>query len=458
MPLPNSRTVPDLLDEIADRFPDREALVGDDRRFTYTELRDEVRTFAKGLLALGVSPCDKVAVLMDNRPEWIIADLAICSLGAIMVAVNTWVTSRELKYILHHSDASMLIATDRFLKYDYFAMLAELEPIPLTLPLLRSIVHVGARGYRDSISFKDIGERGRTKSEAVLEAAAQAIDPQDVAYLLYTSGSTSTPKGVQLQHFALIENMWHALFDHPDRRNYDLTCLRSGGTIGSPEQIMRVVNLGARDICNIYGLTETYGNCCVTDASEPLEIRCNTVGRPLPGVDIRIVDTDTGKTLPPGEVGEICVKGYVTIGYFKDEVRTREACDADGFFLTGDLGYLDSAGHLHFRGRPKEMIKTGGINVAPVEIEEILMTHPAVKLAYVVGVPDPQRDEVIAAVIVRRQNETVEEMDLLAHCRGALAAYKIPRLMKFVNETDLPLTVTGKLQKNRLNEFFVGRD
>ena len=496
--------------------------------FAYAELRDEVRTFAKGLHALGVSPRDKVAVLMGNRPEWIIADLAICSLGAIMVAVNTWVTSRELRYILHHSDASMLISTDRFLKYDYFAMLAELEPLPLTLPLLRSIVHIGARSYRDSISFEDVGERGRTKPEEVLKAAAQAIDPQDVAYLLYTSGSTSTPKGVQLQHFALIENMWQigermhvterdrlwlavslfwglgcenalfnllthggcvvlqehfepkealrlisserctlfygtpnmaqALFDHPDRRKYDLTCLRSGGTIGSPEQIMRVVNLGARDICNIYGLTETYGNCCVTDAAEPLEIRCNSVGRPLPGVDIRIVDSDTGKPLPRGEVGEIRVKGYVTTGYFKDEVRTRGACDADGFFLTGDLGYLDADGHLHFRGRTKEMIKTGGINVAPVEIEEILMTHPAVKLAYVVGVPDPQRDEVIAAVIVRRQDETVEEMDLLAHCRRALAAYKIPRLMKFVNETDLPLTVTGKLQKNRLSEFFVGGD
>jgi fatty-acyl-CoA synthase len=242
----------------------------------------------------------------------------------------------------------MLISTDRFLKYDYFAMLAELEPLPLTLPLLRSIVHIGARSYRDSISFEDVGERGRTKPEEVLKAAAQAIDPQDVAYLLYTSGSTSTPKGVQLQHFALIENMWQigermhvterdrlwlavslfwglgcenalfnllthggcvvlqehfepkealrlisserctlfygtpnmaqVLFDHPDRRNYDLTCLRSGGTIGSPEQIMRVVNLGARDICNIYGLTETYGNCCVTDAAEPLEIRCNSVG------------------------------------------------------------------------------------------------------------------------------------------------------------------------------------
>lgn len=524
--MPKSRTIPDLLDEIADRFPDREALVGGGRRCTYTVLRDEVRIFAKGLHAHGVRPRDKVAVLMSNRPEWIIADLAICSLGAVMVAVNTWVTSRELGYILRHSDASMLITCDRFLKYDYFAMLAELEPLQQTLPLLRSIAHIGARSHRGSVPFEDVCERGRAEPEAVLEATRRAIDPKDVAYLLYTSGSTATPKGVQLQHFALIENMWQigermhvterdrlwlavslfwglgcenalfnllthggcvvlqehfdptealrlisterctlfygtpnmaqALFDHPHRRNYNLTCLRSGGTIGSPEQIMRVVDLGAREICNIYGLTETYGNCCVTDAAEPLEIRCTTVGRPLPGVNIRIVDSDTGKPLGLGEVGEVRVKGYVTIGYFKDEDKTRDAFDADGFFLTGDLGYLDADGHLHFRGRTKEMIKTGGINVAPVEIEEILMTHPAVKLAYVVGVPDPQRDEVIAAVIVRRQGEKVQEMDLLAHCRGALAAYKIPRLMRFVNEVDLPLTVTGKLQKSRLSEFFIG--
>ena len=450
----------------------------------YTELRDEVRTFAKGLLALGVSPCDKVAVLMDNRPEWIIADLAICSLGAIMVAVNTWVTSRELGYILRHSDTSLLIATDRFLKYDYFAMLAELEPLSRTLPVLRGIVHAGARSYRDSISFEEVRERGRPKSEAVLEAAARAIDPQDVAYLLYTSGSTSTPKGVQLQHFALIENMWQigermhvterdrlwlavslfwglgcenalfnllthggcvvlqehfepkealrlisserctlfygtpnmaqALFDHPDRHNDDLTCLRSGGTIGSPEQIMRVVE--PRRATSATSTASRRPTEIAASRMQPSRWRydATVLGRPLPGVDIRIVDGDTGKCLPHGEVGEIRVKGYVTIGYFKDEVKTREASDADGFFMTGDLGYLDADGHLHFRGRTKEMIKTGGINVAPVEIEEILMTHPAVKLAYVVGVPDPQRDEVIAAVIVRRQDETVEELDLLA--------------------------------------------
>jgi fatty-acyl-CoA synthase len=526
--MPGSRTIPGLLDELAARSPAREALVGAGRRYAYAALRDEVRAFAKGLHALGIRKGDMVAILMGNKPEWIIADLAICSLGAIMVAINTWGTSRELGYVLAHSDARMLIASDHFLKNDYFSMLETLEPLARSLPRLGSIIHVGARPYRDSIAFDDVYARGRGVPDADIDCAKRAVEPNDIAYLLYTSGSTSTPKGVQLQHYALIENMWHigermhvteqdrlwlavslfwglgcenalfnllthggcvvlqesfepgealrliaaerctlfygtpnmaqALCDHPDRHKYDLSSLRSGGTVGTPEQVKRVADLGAREICNIYGLTETYGNCTVTDAAEPLSVRIASVGRPLPGVELRIVEPATGKVLPPGEVGEIRVKGYVTVGYYKDADKNRVAFDANGYFMTGDLGLLDPEGRLYFRGRIKEMIKTGGINVAPVEVEETLMAHPAVKLACVTGVPDAERDEIVAALIVCRPGQTVEQADLLAdllaHCRRELAAYKVPRLMKFISEAELPLTVTGKLQKNRLSEFF----
>ena len=522
--MPASRTIPGLLDELAARFPAREALVGEGRRHTYAALRDEVRAFAKGLYALGIRKGDMVAILMGNKPEWIIADLAICSLGAIMVAINTWVTGRELGYVLAHSDARMLIASDHFLKNDYFGMLETLEPLSRSSPRLGPIIHVGARAYRDSIPFDDVYARGRSVPDATIDSAARAIDRNDIAYLLYTSGSTSTPKGVQLQHYALIENMWHigermhvteqdrlwlavslfwglgcenalfnvlthggcvvlqesfepgealrliaaerctlfygtpnmaqALCEHPDRHNYDLSSLRSGGTVGTPEQVKRVADLGAREICNIYGLTETCGNCTVTDAAEPLNIRIASVGRPLPGVELRIVEPATGKVLPAGEVGEIRVKGYVTVGYYNDAEKNRAAFDANGYFITGDLGLLDVEGRLYFHGRIKEMIKTGGINVAPVEVEETLMAHPAVKLACVTGVPDAERDEIVAALIVCRPGESVKQADLLAHCRRELAAYKVPRLMKFISEAELPLTVTGKLQKNRLAEFF----
>lgn len=523
--MPTSRTIPGLLDELATRFPVREALVGGGERYTYASLRVQVRAFAKGLHALGVRQGDKVAILMGNTPEWIIADLAICQLGGVMVAVNTWATTRELQYILAHSDATMLVASDQYLKYDYFKMLGKLEPLAQSMPLMRHILHVGTRPYRDSIPFGEVFARGHSVGDVTIDAAGAAIDPNDVAYLLYTSGSTSTPKGVQLQHYALIENMWNigermhvtehdrlwlavslfwglgcenalfnlmthggcvvlqesfeagealriiaeerctifygmpnmvqAMAEHPDRAIYDISCMKRGGTLGTPEQLQRIVDLGVTNFSTIYGLTESYGNCTVAGADDPFDLKCATVGKPLPGVDLRIVDVDTGKEQPRNTVGEIRLKGYVTIGYYKDEDKNREAFDANGYFRTGDLGFLDEDDNLYFRGRLKEMIKTGGINVAPVEVEESLLRHPAVKLAFVTGVPDDRRDEVIAAVIVRQDGKTVDQSALADHCRRELASYKVPRLMIFVDERELPLTTTGKLQKNRLANFFM---
>ena len=161
---------------------------------------------------------------------------------------------------------------------------------------------------------------------------------------------------------------------------------------------------------------------------------------------------ETGRLLPQSETGEIRLKGYVTPGYYKDPEKTAEAFDENGYFRTGDLGFYDADGYLYFRGRTKEMIKTGGINVSPAEIEEVLIGHDAVELAYVIGLEDPRRDEIVAAVVVAR--EKIEADDLLAPCREILAAYKVPRRLIFVDHGDLPLTSTGKLQKNRLKELF----
>jgi fatty-acyl-CoA synthase len=524
MRMPDSRTIPDLLDELARRFPHREALVGGDDRYCFRELRAAVHHVAKGLYALGIAKGDKVAILMGNRPEWVITDLAIALIGGVMVGVNTWATARELEYILHHSDTCVLVTADRFLNQDYLALLAEIAPRERRLPLLREVVCVSPVSRPGAMRYADLIARGSAVADATIDELRAAIGPQDIACLLYTSGSTSRPKGVQLQHYALIENMFHigermhvtehdrfwlavslfwglgcenalfnalthgacvvlqehfdagaaleiierercsvfygtpnmtqALIAHPERMHRNLSSLRTGATIGTPEQIMRAVELGAAEICNVYGLTETYGNCAVTDAHEPLALRLATVGRPLDGVAIRIVEPTTGAVLPPGQVGEIRAKGYVTCGYYKDEATTREAFDRDGFFRTGDLGLIDHDGRLSFRGRLKEMVKTGGINVAPIEVEEILCAHPAVAAAYVVGMPDPVRDEILAAVVVPRSGASITASELETHCRLALAAYKVPRLFRFMEENDLPLTVTGKLQKNRLAALF----
>ena len=225
-------------------------------------------------------------------------------------------------------------------------------------------------------------------------------------------------------------NMAQAIEEHPERSRYDLSCMRGGGTIGTPEQFARILSWGAKDICNIYGLTESYGNCNVTDYRMPLEQRLTTVGEPLPGVDMRIVEEATGKVLGPNEIGEIRIKGYVTIGYYKDEDKNLAAFDENGYFCTG------------------------GINVSPVEVEEVLMKHPAVRIAYVVGVQDSVRDEIIGAVIIQNPKIPVERSVLEEFARQEMAAYKCPRQYIFLNETDLPLTVTGKVQKNKLHEFF----
>ncbi|NEI72558.1 AMP-binding protein [Rhizobium lusitanum] len=527
MPLPESRTIPDLLKEQAARYRDVEALVGGQQRFTYTSLHERVKAFARGLMALGLGKGSRIAILMGNTPEWVIADLAICSIGGVMISVNTWIRSRELVYILDHSDADALIFVDRFLKYDYAAMLGELEPHQQTLPRLQRLIHVGESGYPGSTRFEDVFLLGTNVPPEELDRLSASIDPEDFAYVLYTSGSTSTPKGVQLRHYPLIENMWHLgnrmhvvpgdrlwlavslywatgcenalfnalthgacmvlqehfepaealrlieaerctlfygmanmaqqLYEHPDRAKRDLSSLRSGGTSGSPEQIQRVVELGAKEICHIYGLTETYGNCNVSDGRlDPRDKVFASVGKPLPCVIQRIARPDTLEPCAVGEVGEIQVKRFASIGYYKDDEHNRHAYTQDGYLKTGDLGHYDDEGYLYFRGRIKEMIKTGGINVAPAEVEDILRQQRGVALAYVVGVPDPVRDQIVGAVIVPDGSvgEAELEQSLRTELRKLLAAYKLPKLYRFVEESKLTLTSTGKLQKNRLFEFF----
>jgi fatty-acyl-CoA synthase len=171
---------------------------------------------------------------------------------------------------------------------------------------------------------------------------------------------------------------------------------------------------------------------------------------------MRIVGPETRVPLPAGETGEIAIRGFLTPGYLDDPERSAETFDADGFLLTGDLGLLDENGYLVFQGRLKEMVKTGGINVAPAEVEAVLVRHSDIDEVYVTGIPDGRLDEALAAVIILNTGARPRETDLIAYCRSQLAAYKVPRVYRFVARSELPLTSTGKLQKNRLPEFFVG--
>jgi fatty-acyl-CoA synthase len=252
-----------------------------------------------------------------------------------------------------------------------------------------------------------------------------------------------------------LPNITSALLEHPDRSTYDLSSLRTGMTIGSPAEIMQAIqDLGATNICNAYGGTETFGICAITDADDPPDVRCRSNGRPLPGMDVRIVDPESGRELPRGEAGAILVGGLVVPGYWNDPEITA-ATFKDGFYHSGDLGYVDERGQVHFVGRSKEMIRTGGINVAPAEVEAFLLTHPAVREAIVVGLPDPEKDEVVGALVRLREGAEVSEQELRDYCRARIAAFKVPQRIRFVSEAEVPRTSTGKVNKPRVAQLLV---
>ena len=529
MPLmpPASQTLPALVREQARRFGSHEVLVDANARLTYADFELAVNQCARGLLGLGVQAGDRVAICMGNRNEWVVAAFAITAIGAVMVGVNTWLSTPELGYVLRHSGTRTLLAEPRFLRHDYAQSLAALRAEAQGLPALHEVVWVGeppADVTPADLTWAALQQRGQSVPAQQLAQRSATVRPEDDSFLLYTSGSTSLPKGVVLQHDALIANMWQigarqhnsshdrlwlavslfwglgcenalfnmftrggclvlqphfdpeaalaliererctlfygtpnmvqALLDVPGYTPARLASLRGGATIGSPEQIQRLVDAGCRDICNIYGLTETYGNCNVTDAAEPLDRRLRSVGPALDGVTVRIVNAETETVCQADEVGEIRVKGYVFKRYHNDPEATRAAFDAEGFFRTGDLGWLDAEGYLYFRGRLKEMVKVGGMNVAPVEVEEVLLQHPLVLAAYCTGLAQND-DFVLGAVLVARNGATTDTEAVRRHCQERLARYKQPQHIVWVSDGELPLTTTGKVKKNQLPELFV---
>jgi fatty-acyl-CoA synthase len=249
-----------------------------------------------------------------------------------------------------------------------------------------------------------------------------------------------------------LPNMTGALVEHDSFRPERVASLRTGVTLGTPAEIERAATaLGVAGICNIYGGTETYGNCCVTPTAWSLEQRKASQGPPLPGVTLRIVDRDTEEPLPAGEVGEIQVRGYLARGYLGDTTGASAAFGADGWYRSGDLGSVDADGNLSFSSRATEMIKTGGINVAPREVEEFLAMHEAVAAAAVVGVPDARVDEVVVAFVVPREGAEPGEEELRAFCAERIAGYKVPVRVHVV--AAMPATDTGKLARRKLVEM-----
>ncbi|MBF0250150.1 MAG: AMP-binding protein [Alphaproteobacteria bacterium] len=253
-----------------------------------------------------------------------------------------------------------------------------------------------------------------------------------------------------------VPTMFIAELEHPRFAKFDLTSLRTGIMAGAPcpETLMKRVmtQMHCREILIGYGQTEASPLTHLTDADDGMELRTQTVGRNLPHQEVKIVDTATGRTVPLGQVGEVCFRGYhVMRGYWNNPDATDKAIDANGWLHSGDLGTMDGNGYVRITGRAKDMIIRGGENIYPAEIEEWLFQHPAIAQAAVFGVPDARLGEEVAAWIQLHDGAHLDEEGVRSHCREGLAHFKTPRHVKFV--TEFPMTVTGKLQKFRMREM-----
>jgi fatty-acyl-CoA synthase len=228
-----------------------------------------------------------------------------------------------------------------------------------------------------------------------------------------------------------------------------------GGAPCPIETMKQVVSrMHARDVCIIYGMTETAPVTFISRPTDSLERRVSTVGRVMPDIEAKIVHPDTGEVQSAGIAGEICTRGYALMrGYWDDPASTEAAIDAEGWMHTGDIGTLDEDGYLNIVGRIKDMVIRGGENVYPREIEEVLYQHAAIAGAQVIGVPDARFGEELMAWVVLRDGARITEDDVRAFCRTRLSHYKVPRYVRFT--ASYPQTVTGKVQKFRLREMAI---
>lgn len=255
-------------------------------------------------------------------------------------------------------------------------------------------------------------------------------------------------------HYAGFPTIVSAITAHPDFPAYDQAHLRISHVVGPAELLRRYKGLfpGAVPI-NSYGLTESTGVPCYSDLDDPEELLFETSGRLFDGMEAFIADPQTGAPVPDGVAGEIRLRGFCLFaGYYGDDRATAEAIPVDGWLRTGDLGRIGPGGRLIYDGRLKDMLKIGGENVAAIELESFLMTHPAIRMAQVIGVPDDRLMEVAAAYLELHDSQTISEHEVLDYCRGRIASYKIPRYVRYV--TEWPMSAT-KVQKYQLRQTFV---
>ena len=509
-----SKTIPQALSDTVSRHPEHPAVVvrHQHARLTWRELGREVERLARGLAGLGLKPGDRVGIWSSNCLEWFLIQLASAQAGLVLVNVNPAYRSHELRYVLEKSGMKALFLREKDARADYRAILD--QSVAGAEVTLRHAVYLESDSWDRMMSGgADLSHFNASPDDVVniQYTSGTTGSPKGVllthrnllnnAFLisqcLRTSESDRLCMPVPMYHcfgcvvaslqcvltgamlimpapqfdpLATLEavaaeratilygvpTMFIAQLDHAEFARFDLTSLRTGIMAGAPcpiEVMRRVVDLmHCREITIAYGQTESSPVITMSRTDDPLDLRVATVGAAMPETEVKIVSTATGETVPAGEQGELCTRGYLVMkGYDAEPQATLKAVDSQGWLHTGDLAVMREDGYFRITGRAKDMLIRGGENIYPREVEEFLYTHPKVSDVQVVGLPDARLGEAVLAWIKLKPGETAAEEEIREFCRGRIAHFKVPQYIRFVDS--FPMTVTGKIQKFRIREM-----
>ncbi len=524
----------DLLIRSANLHPERKAFVMPELELTYTQLRNSAVEVARGIVGLGVPERAHIGILANNSKELVSVIFGALLANCIAVPIHARHKARELGYIIENADLSLLLTTAADTTHvDFRQTLSSALPNlsdadseeKLSLPEAPKLKHVVLLEGDEAPGFLSRSSFYRKAADVSLETIDERrlrTRLRDIAFIVYTSGTTANPKGCLLTHEAMTRGpvyradqrfrskqhdvtwgggpLFHIgslapftgvigtagtyltdtvfepgraldlmerervtaawpwfpailqpILDHPEFSPERLSDLRKVLLIGPPPLLRRVQNLFPEtEFMQACGMTETAGIFGLCGPDETPEERATSQGKAVPGVEVKIVTAETGQEAPPDTVGEILVRGYCVMeGYYRSPEKTAEALDEGGWLHTGDLYAMTKDGRLTFNGRAKDMLKVGGENVAAIEIESFLCSHPAVKIAEVVGRKDDRMDEVPVAFVELRPGKDVSPDELIDFCKNKIAGYKIPRDIFFMNADEWPMSAT-KVNKVKL--------
>lgn len=505
-------TIGEQLRRTAERVGDSVAVVSchQTRRLTWAQLDTMADRVARGLWSIGIRKSDRVGVWSSNCVEWVMLQMGCARAGAVLVNINPAYRSHELCFTLRKSRMKAIFLWHADARADYGALLEEAtsgqslelrHSIYFDSPRWEELLHAPGEIPSD-IAPQDVsniqytsGTTGTPKgvmlthhnqvNNGLLLARGMRYTEEDricVPVPLYhcfgcvigsmsalSSGAAmvfpnwtfdprATLAAVQSEKCTSlygVPTMFIAELGLPDFSSFDLRTLRTGMMAGAPcpVEIMKRVcgEMHCTQIIIGYGQTESSPVVTMSEVDDPLELRVSTVGKALPCTEMKIVSVTDGTTLPLGERGEVCARGYAVMkGYDDEPEATARAIDSEGWLHTGDLGVMGPDGYIRLTGRAKDMIIRGGENIYPREVEEFLYTHPKVAEVQIIGLPDEYLGEVVLAWIRLRPGETATDNEIREFCQGRIAHFKIPEHIRFVEA--FPTTVTGKVQKFKIRE------